>query len=60
MSYLFKVVDKETDLVVFVHGVRDDKTGFPHFLIYEDNQWKYKSAKHFIPFWERRYEEDFI
>ena len=49
MNYQFKVVDKETDLVVHVYGIRDDKKGFPHFLIYEDNQWKYKSAKLYMP-----------
>lgn len=32
-----------------VYNIRDDKNGYPHFLIYIDNQWKYISAKHFIP-----------
>lgn len=49
MNYLFKVVDKESNMAVHVYGIKDDKTGFPHFLIYEDNQWEYVSAKRFIP-----------
>lgn len=32
-----------------VFAVRDDKNGYPHFLIYEYDQWKYVSAKHFVP-----------
>lgn len=34
---------------VKVYNVRDDKNGFPHFLIYENGEWKYVSAKHFVP-----------
>ena len=30
-----------------VYNVRDDKNGYPHFLIYENGEWKYVSAKHF-------------
>ena len=32
---------------VKVFNVRDDKNGYPHFLIYENGEWKYVSAKHF-------------
>lgn len=32
-----------------VFAIRDDKKGYPHFLIYEDGEWKYKSAKLYIP-----------
>lgn len=32
-----------------VYNVRDDKTGYPHFLIYINRQWRYMSAKHFMP-----------
>lgn len=32
-----------------VYAVRDDRDGYPHFLIYEDGEWKYVSAKHFEP-----------
>lgn len=41
-----------------VHNVRDDGNGYPQFLIFEDGQWKYKSAKYFIPVEENNYEED--
>ena len=34
---------------VKVFNVRDDKNGYPHFLIYENGEWKYVSAKHFVP-----------
>lgn len=47
MSGFFTVYDKKTFEEVKVYAVKDDKTGQPHFLIYEDNEWKYKSAKHF-------------
>lgn len=33
--------------VAEVFAVRDDKNGYPHFLIYENGEWKYKSAKYF-------------
>lgn len=32
-----------------VYGVCRDKNGYPQFLIYEENQWKWKSAKYFTP-----------
>lgn len=32
-----------------VYSVRDDKNGYPHFLIYENGEWKYVSAKYFVP-----------
>ena len=34
---------------VEVYNVRDDKNGYPYFLIYENREWKYVSAKHFVP-----------
>ena len=34
---------------VKVFNGRDDKNGYPHFLIYENGEWKYVSAKHFVP-----------
>lgn len=46
-----KVRHKLTNEVYAVFNVRDDaKTGFPQFLIYKDNQWRYVSAKFFIPY----------
>lgn len=32
---------------VEVYAVRDDNNGFPHFLICENGEWKYRSAKYF-------------
>ena len=41
-------IDEEAATRVEVYAVRDDKNGYPHFLIYKDGQWIYKSAKHFV------------
>lgn len=30
--------------------MRNDNCGYPHFLIYENGEWKYVSAKHFVPY----------
>ena len=55
MEELFKVYRVFMDntdfkfVPVSVYNVRDDKHGYPLFLIYDDLQWKYISAKHFIP-----------
>lgn len=57
---LFVVYDKENqkhdyDLCrqvlepVAVYGVRNDKCGYPHFLIYENREWKWVKAKRFVP-----------
>ena len=46
---LFQVMIKETDDIKSVYDVRTDKTGFPQFLIYDNGQWRYMSAKHFKP-----------
>lgn len=32
---------------VEVYAVRDDKNGYPHFLICENGEWKYRSAKYY-------------
>lgn len=32
-----------------VYDITYDNKGYPHFLIYEDGQWKRVSAKHFKP-----------
>ena len=47
MSGIFTVFNKDTLKEVNVYAVKNDKVGYPHFLIYEDSQWKYRSAKHF-------------
>ena len=47
---LFEVCRKsDNSEIVSVYSVRDDKNGYPHFLIHEDNEWKYVKAKHFVP-----------
>lgn len=46
---LFKVKDKRTEAVIPVFDIMDDSNGYPEFLINENNSWKWKSAKHFIP-----------
>lgn len=47
---MFNVYKKETDEIVDVYDVRTDRAGYPMFLIFENNQWKYRSAKHFKPY----------
>ena len=52
MSCLFKVCRKSDDALINVYAVKDDKNGYPNFLIYEDNEWKYIKAKHFYEYQE--------
>lgn len=42
-----KLVDGEQ--VVKVFDIKNNKNGYPHFLIYYNKQWKYVSAKYFVP-----------
>lgn len=54
---MFKIIYKEahgnpenTKLTILnVFSIRNDKNGYPQFLIYYDKQWKYVSAKYCIP-----------
>lgn len=48
-KYLFGAREKKTGNFISVFGMTDDSNGYPKFLIREDNQWKWKSAKHFMP-----------
>lgn len=32
-----------------IYDIRYDKSGYPHFLIYREKQWRIISAKHFTP-----------
>ena len=51
MKEVFRVVKKEDHGVIReVYDVRNDNCGYPHFLIYENGEWKYVSAKHFVPY----------
>lgn len=46
---MFIVYEKSSGEMITVYNIRHDKHGYPHFLIYEDGQWKYRSAKHYTP-----------
>ena len=55
---LFEVTRKDEDndgpwswlsAHVKVYDIRYNANGYPQILIYEDNQWKLVSAKHFRP-----------
>lgn len=46
---MFKVKHKVSNSVVDVYDIQYDKTGYPQFLIYENNQWVRVSAKHYKP-----------
>lgn len=41
--------NQNTTTIVEVFNVKNDKNGYPHFLIYFDNQWKWVSAKYCEP-----------
>lgn len=38
---------KDIPKYVKVYAVRDDKNGYPQFLVYENGEWKYRSAKYY-------------
>lgn len=46
---MFNVFDKDNKEYLVFH-IRNDKNGYPTFLIYKDNQWIWKSAKYFKPY----------
>ncbi len=54
---MFKVIYKDGHgkpeniklTTVTVFNIRDDKNGYPQFLIYYEKQWKWVSVKHCIP-----------
>lgn len=46
---MFKVKHKVSNSVVDVYDIVYDKTGYPQFLVYENNQWVRVSAKHYKP-----------
>ena len=46
---MFVLVLKATNEAVVVYNIRNDSCGYPMFLIYQNNQWVWKSAKHFKP-----------
>jgi hypothetical protein len=47
---MFEVHVKNSDnKIKTVYGVKNDANGYPLFLIYTKNQWRWISAKHFVP-----------
>ena len=46
---MFKVIHKTTKAEYIVYDIKYDASGYPHFLIYADEQWVRVSAKHFTP-----------
>ena len=44
-----QVINKDNNELYEVYNVSYDKAGYPHFLIYKNNQWCRVSAKHFRP-----------
>lgn len=43
------IKDKDTGKVYAVYSIRNDKNGYPHFLIYDREQWLWRSAKYYAP-----------
>lgn len=43
------VVDKRDNERYRVYDITYDRAGYPHFLIYKNEQWLRVSAKHFRP-----------
>lgn len=48
---MFQVQTKVTKKLVDVYDVKRDANGYPHFLVYNDGQWVYHTAKIFEPAW---------
>ena len=46
--------DKFTEEEFTVYKVRDDKSGYPQFLVRLNGVWIYRSAKHFKPYEETK------
>ena len=46
---IFNVMNKNNGIVYEVYDIAYDKSGYPHFLIYKDDQWLRMSAKYFVP-----------
>lgn len=45
----WKNQDNKFSAPVAVYNIRDDKSGYPHFLVFNDGRWDYVSAKRFVP-----------
>lgn len=42
-------VMSDKDEITPVYHIKQNRNGYPMFLIYDKNQWRYVSAKHFKP-----------
>jgi hypothetical protein len=51
---MIEVCDKKTLEIFDVFSITY-KNGYPYFLIYKDNQWITRSAKHFRPLNDEEY-----
>lgn len=51
---MFKMYDKFTEEEFIVYKVRDDKSGYPQFLVRLNGVWMYRSAKHFKTYQETK------
>ena len=47
---MFSVKHKVSNSINIVYDITYDQSGYPHFLIYENNQWVRVSAKHYVPY----------
>lgn len=52
LMMMFKVERLEDGEIFVVYGVRNDKNGYPHFLIYDEmnRSWSWDSAKYYKPY----------
>ena len=46
---MFEVIHRESNNKYVVYDIQYDGAGYPHFLIYKNDQWLRVSAKHFLP-----------
>ena len=44
------LINKDNNKQYTIYDITYDNSGYPHFLIYKDNQWIRMSAKHFRPY----------
>jgi hypothetical protein len=52
------VINKNNGKKYDVYDVTYDKAGYPHFLVYKDEQWVRMSAKYFRPYTAEDYYKD--
>jgi len=45
---MLELYDKLTEKKITIYATSEDSNGYPKFLIRLDNQWVWKSAKHYI------------